>query len=73
MTRIKMKIRGGAEVTGKSPNSIARRVYGRRAFFRPNRNPSSGLAGEILSPVPHDEHVFRVRAEVASIDQEVDG
>ena len=62
----------GEELRGATPDTIARREWGKLAFFEPARDRNSPHAGMILRPNRYDPtgRTFDVLAEVAHVETE---
>lgn len=70
---IRIGLRGGIEFTGRTVDTIIRREYGARAFYRDSRNPSSPDLGEILHPSAYEgqgHHVLGTVVWIETIDQD---
>lgn len=65
---VRIRIRGGRELTGKTVASIARREFGPTAEFWPSRNPESFEAGMIVSPAEYDQDAYNIHATVLWIE-----
>lgn len=59
-----MHLQGGFTLTGESPDEIARRAFGPKAWFKPETD-----YGKILHPVEHDPHAHWVMARVIKIEE----
>ncbi|HKM25712.1 MAG TPA: hypothetical protein VJY40_08755 [Corynebacterium sp.] len=67
---IRLTLRGGVTYTGRTIDTIIRREFGPRAFFRPSANRESPEGGVILEPVPYDNTgVFNILADVLTIEE----
>lgn len=60
---------GGATFTGRTIDTIARREFGAKAFYRPFQNPNEPAAGQILVPTRHDPRAYWVGATVMQIEE----
>jgi len=68
---VRIRIRGGRELTGETVSDAIRDAYGPTAEFWPSRDHTTPEAGMIVSPVgPHDPGTFNVHAEVLDIEEE---
>lgn len=68
---VRVRIRGGREITGVTLTDAIRAAYGPTAQFRPNGDPNSPEAGSIISPAEFgDRGVFHLHAAVLEIEEE---
>ena len=69
---IRMRMLGGDTFTGKRPDTIIRREFGRRAIVHPNRDPNGLEYGLVLVPdvrEPSMHHVMGTVLYVEEVDQ----
>lgn len=68
---VRIRIRGGRELTGPSITAAIRGAYGPTAEFWPSRDHTSPEAGMIVSPVEHEDlGAFNIHAEVLDVEEE---
>ncbi|NLA55111.1 MAG: hypothetical protein GX859_02250 [Corynebacterium humireducens] len=66
---VRIRIRGGRELTGETVPDAIRDAYGPTAEFWPNRDPNGPEAGMIVSPVPYEDlGAYNIHATVLWID-----
>lgn len=68
---VRIRLRGGRELTGETVSDAIRDAYGPTAEFWPSRDHTSPEAGMIVSPVEHeDQGAFNIHAEVLDVEEE---
>lgn len=66
---IRMTMLGGDAFTGKSPDSIVRREFGRRAYVRPSLDPNGLEYGLVLVPSVLAPSEYHVLGAVLSVEE----
>lgn len=67
---VRIRIRGGRELTGETVSDAIRGAYGPTAEFWPSRDHTSPEAGMIVTPAEYDQGTYSIRAEVLDIEEE---
>ena len=66
---IRMAMLGGDVFTGKRPDTIVRREFGRRAFVRPRRDPNGLEWGQVLVPDVREPSCYHVMGSVLYVEE----
>lgn len=66
---IRIHCQGGVTLTGETLDTIGRREFGPKAFFRQSQNPNDGTVGKYLVPNKYDPRAYWVCAIVMQTEE----